>query len=84
MRYRILDDGTLVFPKNGLPPMELNGYVQDPGDPYVFTPIVPDCVHRTQRNSCLPCGTHIMKAFCLKLELFVTPKHCSECVLEKK
>ena len=81
-KYYTTKDGRIQFIKKGLPPESIPGYEVDPGDPYMFHPILVPCAARTYRNmgeaECCPIGRFIRH--CSKFHYYnMTPEMCSSC-----
>jgi len=82
MRFYTLPGGAIQFIHRGLPPMEVPGYEVDPGDPYIFHPVVAPCVHRVPLKITTPCcpeGKEIR--FCDKFKYYnVLSSQCMDCI----
>ena len=78
MSYRTLPNGDIWFPKRGQAPMCPAGFVRT-SDPYIFTPKINTCIHRTDKDYFLECGRKIKKLYCIKLQLFVNKGICLNC-----
>lgn len=79
MKVQILEDGSLAFPKRGLPPDDMPGYVRDLGDQYLFHPKIPECIHRQIITNVLPCGRCHTVWRCDKLNSLTSVKQCRDC-----
>lgn len=79
MNYRMLADGTIIFPKRGQPPPGLPGYDRDPGDPYIFYPSVLPCKHRVLSAIKLPCGKIKSQTKCILKNIIPTLSDCEKC-----
>lgn len=55
LRYITHLDGSIEFPHRGSPPKNVEGYTVDPGDPFHFHLILPECPHRTFKKMVLKC-----------------------------
>lgn len=68
-RARMLSDGSIVYPKKGFePPPPIEGYERDPGDPWHFKPIWPDCKARIQTLYLKKCGATGILSVCANQE----------------
>lgn len=79
--YREMDDGTRWFPPRGTPPAGMPGYVQDPGNPYIFKPEMSPCELRVEQEIpiCGDCGRTI-KSWACKSGEKAGFKQCGQCV----
>lgn len=80
-RYLTYIDGSIEFIKRGLPPTEVPGFEVDPGNPYIFRPILPPCKRRTTvkvPTPCCPEGKEVVA--CEKFGfIYMTPQCCINC-----
>jgi hypothetical protein len=84
-RLRKLSNGTLIAPTRGVPPPAPDGYVQDPGNMYVYLPYNYTCDKRKE----IPinnrsCGCKMTVVMCLLNKEKVHPDMCKECTDETK
>lgn len=85
MKYTRMDDGSIVFPKRGDPPLEVPNYTRDPKDPYKFTPSFIPCMHRIALTKILPCGKLSYGGWqCAYKGAIVSVTICKECDVEPK
>ncbi len=82
LRFITAPDGSLQFLKRGMPPEEMPGYEPDPGDPYMFHPILAPCAARIYKNfvdsECCPIARHVRH--CTKYGYYqMTPETCKSC-----
>lgn len=75
---RVGPDGELTFPHRGTPPKTIQGYKADPGDPYVFKPLIKPCIYRgvSWRKVC---GGMVQSMHCSKFQIGVKIIDCLEC-----
>lgn len=75
-------DGTITFPKRGLPPPLEEGYERDPGDPWRLLPLLPECPLRTRAEIELPCVKCQKKVTVIECQVKpeVTYYDCEECI----
>jgi hypothetical protein len=78
-RYTKLDNGDIVFPTRGIPPKYIEGYTQDPGDPYLFHLNYRDCVHRQDAIKITPCKKKIPFRLCSLKGIKVDAIYCQSC-----
>lgn len=83
-RPRILDDGTIAYPKRGWePPMVPAGYrrksddLRSP-DAWVFLPVLPPCKHRRREIRFSACGNAKVIHFC-SLDMRCISNQCDQC-----
>ena len=84
-RYRKMSNGDIQYIKNGVePPPEIDGYIRDPRDYWLFHPGWVECRFRNQREVTKPCGAIRIKSTCSHQD---GPKpetsyhQCAACVL---
>jgi len=87
MRHFIsLPNGSIQFIKRGIPPDEIPGFEVDPGDSYLFHPVLPPCAARTYvtiEGDCCPISRHMRH--CTKYGFYqMTPLQCKTCYAEGK
>ena len=78
-QFRRLDNGYLIAPKRGTPPVPPDGYEAAYGDPFVFLPSMPECADREKRVIKRSCCDPIQRLFCKLEQQFVTRLHCQGC-----
>lgn len=76
---RLQKDGSLVYPHRGDPPNIPDGFMRDPGDPYVLIPVFEDCTHRHLIKVELPCGKEAARHWCTLHDKEATPTVCDFC-----
>jgi len=80
VQYRIMPDGSYVFPQRGKPPPLIDGYVRDAGDPYHLLPDFKEpCKQRMFRAGALPCCKEYQYFYCQYYEIPVIPEFCNTC-----
>jgi len=79
MRFRQMDDGTLLAPKRGAPPPAPEGYMRSKGDPFTFYPVLLSCPYREEKVKQRGCCDDIGYTFCNKLKMSVTRASCVKC-----
>ena len=75
---RRLSSGTLIFPHRGNPPQDRAGYTRDPGDAFVFFPILVDCTNRERRQDKRGC-CNSQYLYCTALGRRIVPATCEMC-----
>ena len=76
------DAGKLIYPSKGDPPEVPEGYVADPGNPYVLEPIYPPCKFRIVKMIKIKCCDELVKSQkCSKSKLL---KECKTCTLREE
>lgn len=83
----IHDDGSIEYqPLDTIPP-EINGYIRDEGNPFLFHPLWPQCDMRLHGTKLVREGIDVlMICNCDQAEQFkkfVTPAECQSCPLRK-
>lgn len=76
---RIMDDGTLVYPKKGDPPTVPLGYFPEPGNPYTLFPELPECSFRGKGINRTACCGESWFYTCLH-GWRVSPDECKKCI----
>jgi hypothetical protein len=69
MRFRFLQDGSIVFPNKGqgAPDKEIPFYRRDPNDPFHYIPDLPSCnFKQTKVVGLRSCGLPILRDTCCK------------------
>lgn len=73
----------LVFPMRGDPPPVPEGYIRDPGNPFVLHLKWIDCLHRDlKKPRCEQCKTIV--PWCDFFDELVTPNECLSCQVHPK
>lgn len=75
---RIGANGELLFPHRGDPPKNIQGYIKDTGDPYIFKPLIKPCIYRGITWSKV-CGGQIQCIHCSKFTINVKTIDCLSC-----
>ena len=77
---KYLDNGFIVAPHRGRPPIPPEGYESLQGDPFVFAPILHDCIHREFKDvhrKC--CGGDSRRIYCNYKNEYINRLVCKEC-----
>lgn len=84
---RVQIDGSIIFPLRGTPPTcNLDGYYQDPDDPYRWRMIYCKCKHRElgKLYTC-PSGRTKKRDFCNLVLIPINPRYCNQdCSIKDK
>jgi hypothetical protein len=84
-RYRVMSNGALVFPRRGKEPPLINGYIRDPGDPYILLPDFKEsCDYRSFGLIVLPCKKEVMGYACKYYNTPIDAVACNICCIEPK
>lgn len=85
VKPRSMSDGSVVYPTRGSPPPDLAGYSRDPGNPFHFLPIWPECANRQEGQYTSPCCPENILRFKICLKGFeATLDKCKKCIAEGK
>jgi hypothetical protein len=78
---RKLEDGSLAFPKRGEAPTHIAGYMRDPGDSFLFKPIMKKCKFRTFKEDTADCcsGAARLNMYCNLFVKNITWNNCNSC-----
>ena len=77
---RLQFNGDLAFPKRGKPPIVPEGFMADPGDPYLLHKIYNKCANRYAHETRVPCCGAIKYTYFCKIDDFVTNYiRCGKC-----
>jgi hypothetical protein len=76
---RVHSDGSVTFPVRGDPPQPIQGYVQDPGDPFRWIMSYVTCKHRILNQS-YKCSSGQIRTrdFCPLIGLPINPSYCNQ------
>lgn len=81
-RARRLANGDIVFSKKDTPPEAIEGYTQDPVDPYHFRMNLVPCSHRCYKEElCCEGRAKRKQMYCNLLDEATTTLKCKECEL---
>lgn len=81
LKYRVMPDGSIVFPARGTPPKQVSGYKRT-SDPLVWIPDLEPCCKRQYPKRVKPCGKIDYPMTCIELGEVITYKTCEECELD--
>lgn len=72
-------DGRLVYPTRGKPPECPEGYKRDPGNDFIFIPILRPCPYRKTESRKLTCKVCLTCLHCVAYAKDVTARQCRAC-----
>lgn len=86
MNGRLQDDGSIIFPMRGDPPVcNLEGYIQDPEDAFRWIMLYCPCKHRELKKRFICSSGKVRhKDYCNHLQLVINPAYCNQCQVSDK
>jgi len=76
---RVLPSGTIIYPNRGNPPKVPDGYIADPGNPYILRPKAPDCKYREIKQATSKCCNQAHWFYCTHFKKRVVNMTCRSC-----
>lgn len=77
--FRNRENGDKYAPRRGRPPETPKGYCRDERDPFLFHPILDNCIYRVPYTEQYDCGRVIGHTFCDYHEKDITGGDCIKC-----